>query len=207
MKRRFTIVACVTLICVAFMLALGGYTKSAARTQDKPMCPPEPLAEGTPEVTVIPDVIVLAKDAKLGPVTFNHVKHNSGEYQVNGAAIACITCHHTAQPAADVAKHPGMKTSFPADRTTVLTKELFDKDPKAAGVAACRDCHARENTKPALLDAIPKFKPEGGTELTMTNMQAFHRTCAACHAEVKKAKPDTKAPVQAQCVMCHKKAA
>lgn len=205
MKGRLTIVALATIVA-GVIWALCGDAKIAARTQgDEPMCRIPIPAEQNADVTVMPEVVTLGKDAKLGTVTFNHVKHNSGEYQVNGAAIACISCHHTAQPTAEVAKHPGMKTSFPADRNTTLTKDLFDKDPKAAGVAACRECHARENTKPTLLDSIPKFKPEGGTELNMTNMQAFHRTCTGCHAEVKKAKPDTKAPTQVQCVMCHKK--
>ncbi|MBV9243014.1 MAG: cytochrome c3 family protein [Acidobacteria bacterium] len=205
MKRRLTMVACATFACASLWM-LSGYTTSNARTQDEPMCPPD-IAWLMPDTLVMPEVVTLGKDAKLGQVTFNHMKHNGGEYQVNGAAIACITCHHAAQPASEVAKHPGMKTSFPADRTTTLTKDLFDKDPKAAGVAACRDCHARENTKPNLLDAIPKFTPVGGTELSMTNMQAFHRTCTGCHAEVKKSKPDSKGPTQIQCVMCHKKSA
>lgn len=220
MKMRLMIILGTALVVVA-VFALSnptGSTTSAQGAQSACPCPPTaantmpaatppPVGEPVPAAQTIPEVITLGKDAKLGPVTFNHVKHNSGEYQVNGAAIACTTCHHTAQPVADLAKHPGMKTSWPADRTTVLTKDLFDKDPKAAGVAACRECHARDGMKPNLLAAIPKFKPEGGNEISMTNLQAFHRTCTGCHAEVKKAKPDTKAPTQLQCVMCHKKTA
>ncbi len=157
----------------------------------------------------MPDVVILGKDAKLGQVTFNHVKHNGGTYTLDqNKTIACISCHHTAQPNSEVVKHPPLKTSWPADRTTTLTVELFAKDPKGAGVAACRDCHARTETKPKLLDKIPDVKLEGGTALlSVTNMQAFHRTCAACHAEVKKTKPDSKGPIQSQCMMCHKKTA
>ena len=56
---------------------------------------------------VMPDVVVLGKDAKLGGVTFNHVSHNGGKYSIDGTGpIACIECHHTAQPAADLEKHP-----------------------------------------------------------------------------------------------------
>src|SRR5215207_741662 len=62
----------------------------------------------------MPEVVVLGKDAKLGSVTFNHVSHNGGKYSIDGTGpIACIECHHVAQPAADVAKHPPLKTSWP----------------------------------------------------------------------------------------------
>src|SRR4029453_1972918 len=87
----------------------------------------------------IPDVIVLGKDAKLGQVTFNHVSHNGGKYSIGGTGpIACIECHHTAQPAAEVQKHPPMKTSWPADRTTTLTLELLAKDPNGIGLMPFR---------------------------------------------------------------------
>ena len=156
----------------------------------------------------MPEVITLGQDAKLGQVTFNHTKHNGGEYSIDGGKIACIECHHTAQPAAEVAKHPPLKTSWPADRTTTLTAELFAKDPNAAGVAACRDCHARAEQKPKLIPAIPEIKHESSTALiTLTNQQAFHRACTGCHAEVKKTKPASKGPTAMQCTFCHKKAA
>jgi cytochrome c553 len=161
----------------------------------------------TQEVQKMPEVITLGKDAKLGQVTFNHVKHNGGTYTISpGTPIACITCHHTARPAAEIAKNPPLKTAWPADRTTTLTKELFDKDPKAAGVASCRDCHARQGEKPKLIDAIPEIKHEASAALlSMTNMQAFHRTCAGCHTEVKKTVLTSKGPIQTQCMLCHKK--
>lgn len=165
-------------------------------------------AQQTDELKM-PEVITLGKDAKLGTVTFNHVKHNSGAYTIDQSkTIACISCHHTAQPNSEVVKHPPLKTSWPADRTTTLTADLFAKDPKGAGVAACRDCHAHQDMKPKLLDKTPEIKHEGSTALlTMTNMQAFHRTCAGCHAEVKKTLPASKGPVQMQCMICHKKTA
>lgn len=160
------------------------------------------------EAKTMPEVITLGKDAKLGQVAFSHALHNNGTYTVGGNPIACVTCHHTAQPAADAAKNPLHKTVWPADRTTTLTLDLFKKDAAAAGVAACRDCHARTGEKPKLLSAIPQIKSEtSGDMLAINNQQAFHRTCTGCHAEVKKAKPDSKAPTAAQCTMCHKKAA
>ncbi len=175
---------------------LGLYT--SAQTQ----APPQ-----TQDVPKMPEVLFLGKDAKLGQVTFNHVKHNGGTYSIDkGSPIACTTCHHTARPAAEIAKLPPLQTSWPADRTTTLTADLFSKDPKGAGVAACRDCHARTDEKPKLLDAIPQIKHEGSpAPMAMTNMQAFHRTCIGCHTEVKKTVPLSKAPTQMQCTMCHKK--
>ena len=155
----------------------------------------------------IPDVIVLGKDAKLGQITFNHVSHNGGKYSIDGTGpIACIECHHAAQPASEVQKHPPLKTSWPADRTTTLTAALFAADAKAAGVAACRSCHARAGEIPKLIPAIPEIKHESSTAIiSLTNQQAFHRNCAGCHTEVKKTLPAMKGPTTMQCAMCHKK--
>ena len=158
--------------------------------------------------TTIPDVIVLGKDAKLGQITFNHVSHNGGKYSIDGnGPIACIECHHTAQPSSELQKHPPLKTSWPADRTTTLTADLFAKGAAAAGVAACRNCHARAGETPKLLPAIPEIKHESSTAMIqLTNQQAFHRNCAGCHTEVKKTNPAMKGPTTTQCTMCHKKA-
>jgi hypothetical protein len=164
--------------------------------------------EAEQDVTKIPDVIVLGKDAKLGQVTFNHVSHNGGKYSIDGTGpIACIECHHTAQPAAELAKHPPLKTAWPADRSTTLTADLFIKDPKAAGVAACRDCHARAGATPKLMPAIPSMKHESSAAIiTLTNQQALHRNCAGCHTEISKQNKSTKGPTNMQCTSCHKKA-
>ena len=157
----------------------------------------------------MPEIIMLGKDAKLGQVAFSHVKHNGGAYSiVPGQKIDCVSCHHTAQPASELAKHPPLRTAFPADRTTTLTQEVFDKDPKTAVQATCRDCHAREGMKPNKIDAIPQIKHESSPAIiTMTNMNAFHRACTSCHAEARKTNPAAKGPIQVQCVMCHKKTA
>ena len=157
----------------------------------------------------IPEVIVLGKDAKLGQIMFNHVSHNSGKYSIDGTGpIACIECHHAARPAAEIVKHPPLKTAWPADRTTTLTLELFKKDPASAGVAACRSCHSRVGEIPKLLPAIPEIKHESSTAMiTLTNQQAFHRNCVGCHTEAKKTAPAMKAPSAMQCIMCHKKSA
>jgi cytochrome c553 len=158
----------------------------------------------------LPEVITLGTEAKLGAVKFNHLEHATGNRSADGTKpIACIECHHTAQPAAEAAKHPPHKTAWPADRSTSLTMELLEKDPNAVA-ATCRDCHARADTKPKLLPEIPQVKFEGSAEATvMTNQQAFHHNCAACHDEVVKARPSlTPAPpTSKKCVACHKKTA
>jgi cytochrome c553 len=156
-----------------------------------------------------PEVIILAKEAKLGQVKFNHLDHITRNHSVDGTKpIACVECHHTAQPAAEALKNPPHKMVWPADRTTTLTAELLEKDPNAPAVDACNDCHARADTKPKLLPEIPKLKFEDSTEETvLTNQQAMHRTCGVCHDAVVKARPalTPPPPTSKKCVACHKK--
>jgi hypothetical protein len=156
----------------------------------------------------LPDTIVLAKDAKLGQVTFNHAKHATENRSADlSKPIACVDCHHTAQPAAEAAKVPMHKTAYPADRTTTLTMDLLNSDPNAVG-ATCHDCHAKTGEKPKLLPALPTVKFEGSADATtMNNQQAFHHACGDCHDAVAKAKADTTAPTSKKCTACHKKAA
>jgi len=157
--------------------------------------------------TKAPETMVLSKEAKLGQVAFNHLKHATENRCADlSKPPACVDCHHTAQPAAEAAKHPPHKTAYPADRTTTLTMELLDKDANALG-AKCSDCHARADAKPKLLPEIPTVKFEGSAEPTvMNNQQAFHRTCGECHDVVAKVKPDTTGPTSKKCTACHKKA-
>ncbi len=157
--------------------------------------------------TEIPDVIVMAQEAKIGKVSFSHLNHNGGKYSIGGnGPIACVECHHVAQPEAEVLKHPPLRTAWPADRTTTLTADLFKKDAAAAGVASCRSCHARAGETPKLMPAIPQVKHESSTAMiTLTNQQALHRNCAGCHAEVVKQNKAIKAPTAMQCNACHKR--
>ena len=155
-----------------------------------------------------PEGVVLGPEAKLGTVKFSHLDHITKNRSIEGAKIACIECHHTAQPASEAAKHPPLKTAWPADRTTTLTADQFEKDPTAPEVVACRDCHARADTKPKLLSEIPQIKLEVGTELvTLNNQQAFHRNCAGCHDEIMKTSKDLNPPTSRKCTTCHKRAA
>ena len=152
------------------------------------------------------DVYKLAPDHKLGPVTFSHLSHTTKNYNIAGSGpIQCIECHHVAQPSSEVAKHPPLKTAWPADRTVTLTPATAD-DPATPEVIGCRSCHARANPKPTVWPEIPQIKYEGGTALiTLTNQQAFHRDCAGCHDAAFKERPTIKAPRTTQCTMCHKK--
>jgi cytochrome c553 len=153
------------------------------------------------------ETYVLGSEAKLGAVKFSHADHITKNRSIEGARIACVECHHTAQPAADAAKHPPLKTVWPADRTTTLTLELIEKDQNAVG-AVCRDCHARADTKPKLLPEIPQIKLEVGTELiTLNNQQAFHRNCAGCHDEIVKTSTTLTPPTSKKCTACHKRTA
>jgi cytochrome c553 len=152
-----------------------------------------------------PDVVKLAPEHKLGPVTFNHTNHTTKNYNIEGKGpVTCVECHHTEQPAADIAKRPSLKTAHPADRTTTLTADLFAKTPDAPAVTACRDCHARAGAKPKLLPEVPQIKHEGSTAtITLTNQQAYHRNCGGCHDEAAKQRPGIKAPTTIKCVACH----
>lgn len=156
-----------------------------------------------------PETITMGAEAKLGKVKFNHQDHVTKNRKVDGTAqLECVECHHTAQPASEAVKHPPHKTAWPADRTSTLTAEQLEKDPSAPPVNACRDCHARADTKPKLLPEIPQVKFPGSAEPTiMTNQQALHHNCCDCHAEVAKKKPDATAPTSKKCTQCHKKTA
>ena len=155
-----------------------------------------------------PETIVLAKEAKLGQVTFNHLKHITENRSADGTKpIACVDCHHTAQPASEALKRPPHKTVWPADRTTTLTTELLEKDANAVG-AICTDCHARADAGRHQRSRCPISHEQGSDEPTvMTNQQAFHHKCGGCHDAVAKVKADSTAPTSKKCTACHKKTA
>ena len=193
-------------VLLIFVIAFGLAPLIVSKTNPPPRAG-EPQAAATP--LKMPTTLTLSPEAKLGAVAFNHAAHATGKRNIAGTGpIACVECHHAAQPAAEVAKHPPLKTAYPAARTTTLTAELVEKDPAAVGVVGCRSCHARAGTKPTAMPEIPSIKHEGSpAAITLTNQQAFHRSCASCHDEVMKQRPDVKAPRTQQCTACHKKAA
>jgi cytochrome c553 len=161
----------------------------------------------SPEGKKPQDVYELAREGKLGKVTFSHVNHITKNRNLDATGpVACVECHHTAQPASELAKYPPLKTPFPADRTTTLTAELLAKDPKADGGLTCIKCHARAGMKPESWPEIPNIKHETSTAvLTLTNQQAFHRNCAGCHDLVVKSRKDMNPPTSMKCGGCHKK--
>jgi hypothetical protein len=153
-----------------------------------------------------PAKVELATAAKLGKVTFDHAAHSTQNRNIAGTGpIACTECHHVEQPAAEAAKHPPLKTVWPADRTVTLTADSI-KDAATPPVVGCRNCHARQGEKPAVLPAIPEIKAEySAAMIALTNQQAFHRTCGGCHDQVLKQRADAKAPGTKKCMECHKK--
>ena len=153
------------------------------------------------------EVYELAKESKLGKVTFNHLNHITKNRNLDATGpIACVECHHTAQPASELAKLPPLKTAFPPDRTTTLTADLLAKDPNTLGGATCIKCHARTGMKPEMWPEIPQIKHEVSTAVvTLTNQQAFHRNCAGCHDQVVKSRKDVNPPTSMKCASCHKK--
>lgn len=158
------------------------------------------------------DEYILSADAKkpadAPPVPFNHKTHSEKNYSIDGTKqIACVECHHTDQPAAQVVKDPPLKTAWPADRTTTLTIDLLAKDPKAPDVISCRSCHAQEGAKPKVAAAgpdIPKVTYEGDTDATeLDNEEAYHRNCNTCHDQAVEARKGLKIPTSQECVKCH----
>ena len=142
--------------------------------------------------------------AKSIAVTFSHVNHSTKNYSVDGTKlIGCAECHHTDQPASEAAKHPPLKSAYPADRTVTLTAETA-KDAKTPKVETCRACHAQEGDKPKLLEAIPEVTYEGDTDPTvLTNEEAYHRNCNTCHDEATAKRKLTTAPTTNECIKCH----
>ncbi len=142
--------------------------------------------------------------AKAISVPFSHLNHATKNYSADGkSTIGCVECHHTDQPAAEAAKHPPLKSAYPADRTVTLTAETA-KDPKTPEVQTCRACHAQEGDKPKLLGAIPEVTYEGDTDPTvLTNEEAFHRNCNICHDDATEKRKLTTAPTSKECIKCH----
>lgn len=195
--RLLVFVGVLAVVCSIGIVSFAKRAKSGAT--------PKPTPTPVAKQQRIPEVITLAQNSKLGSVRFNHVKHNGGEYNADGP-ITCIQCHHTAVSPDDLVRIPPHTTVWPAGRTTSLTAELFAEDPKKAGVAACRDCHAREGQKPKLLERIPVIKdPETETDTIITNQVAFHSSCDVCHFEIGFRNSKTKAPSVTNCTSCHKR--
>ena len=184
LKLSIVAIAFVCLLCVAF-----GCNNSVLRS-------------ASASLTAQSEYKLATQSKKQPSVTFSHDSHTTKNYSVDGTKpIGCVECHHTEMPAAEVAKHAGMKTAYPADRTVTLTAETA-KDAKTPDVQTCWACHAHGDEKPKLIDASPEFTPEGESDpLTLNAEEAFHRNCIGCHTEAV-AKRKAKAPTN--CNECHK---
>ena len=199
-RRGFTakMRSAITLTALVFCFWLIANAGDSSFTQE---------TAATQEARKPQDVYLLAKDSKLGAVQFSHANHVTKNRNLDATGpVACIECHHTAQPLAEVLKTPPLKTAWPADRTTTLTAELLAKEPDPLGGVTCHSCHTRTGTKPEKWPEIPQIKHEASTAVvTLTNQQAFHRNCAGCHDEVVKHRKDVKPPTSLKCTGCHKK--
>jgi len=91
-------------------------------------------ATSPPDGRKPPEVRMMGTEAKLGVVKFSHLDHVTKNRSIEGGKIACIECHHTAHPASEAAKHPPLKTGWPADRTSTFTADQFERDPTAPEV-------------------------------------------------------------------------
>ena len=185
------VVTLTSLICLWLLTGFNTFTRNTLAQEGK-----------KPQ-----DVYELAQESKMGKVTFSHINHVTKNRNLDATGnVACVECHHTAQPASALAKLPPLKTALPADRTTTLTAELLAKDPNALGGATCVKCHARAGMKPEAWPEIPQIKLEVSTAVvTLTNQQAFHRNCAGCHDQVVKSRKDVSPPTSMKCAGCHKK--
>lgn len=151
---------------------------------------------------VQPKDVTLDKDSqsdKYGEVAFSHTNHATKNYSVDGkSTIACIECHHTDQPKANL--KPPLVTS---ERDVVLTAAVLD-DPKSTPVKTCRACHlqAGDDSKPT-----PSVTYPGKTApVKLTNELAYHTNCNTCHDAAIKARADLKGKIPGtnDCAKCHK---
>ena len=140
-----------------------------------------------------------------GEVRFDHTRHSTKNYSIDGKGlIACVECHHTDQPKAAAAKLPPLESADPPDRTTTLTADLLATDPSAPDIKECRACHSPRGEKPRAWPEIPKVIYEGETEsVTMTNEEAYHHNCNACHDQALILRPSLRIPSSQECATCH----
>lgn len=194
---------CITLVALTCYLVLAfGCNTSSLKSASASL---SAVIDGR----VPKDDYLLSTNAKkpdeAPPVPFSHANHANKNYSIDGTRpITCVECHHTDQPASEAAKNPPLKSAFPADRTTTLTADLLQKDPKAPDVLGCQACHAQEGSKPRSWPEMPKILYEGDTDPTYLNSEeAYHRNCNSCHDQVAELRPKAKLPTSKQCAECH----
>jgi hypothetical protein len=160
-----------------------------------------PLVQATESKTQ-PKEVVLSKDSqsdKYGEVPFNHENHSIKNYNAEGtAALTCVECHHTDQPAANL-KAP-LKTS---ERAAVLTTAALEA-ADAKGVKKCRACHLQAGDDSAPMPTIQY--PDKPAPTKLNNEVAYHLNCNICHDRAIAARPALKGKVPGSndCFPCHK---
>ncbi len=154
----------------------------------------------------IPKTFTLAKDSvsEYGEVAFDHDSHAFKNYSPDGKSVmGCVQCHHTDQPKS--ALKPPLVTS---ERDVVMTLETWKASPQK--VNNCRTCHFQDGNVPD-----GKTMPQGiyasgakSTTVDMTNQEAYHRNCNACHDAAFKLRPELKSKpgfaTTKDCTVCHK---
>lgn len=177
------------LACIALVVAGSNSRLSSAQT-------PEMQSKTQPKE------VVLDKDSqsdKYGEVAFSHENHSTKPYNPDGKSVlACVECHHTDQPAADL--KPPLKTS---GRTVVLTTaSLAAADAKP--VKSCRACHLQAGDDSSPIPAVTY--PDKPTPTKLTNEIAYHTNCNICHDKAIAARPPLKGkiPRSSDCAACHK---
>ena len=176
--------------CLA-VVVVGSRAGSTTTPQDVPK-----------ESKTQPKEVVLGKDSqsdKYGEVPFNHEKHATKTYSVDGKSVLnCVECHHTDQPA--TALVAPLKTS---ERGVALTAKLLEAaDTKP--VKSCRACHLQAGDDSA---TIPSVTYAGKTTPSkLTNEVAYHTNCNICHDKAITARPTLKGKVPGSndCLPCHK---
>ena len=148
-----------------------------------------------------PKKVKLAADSlddKWGEVAFDHETHTLKNYSPDGKSTgACVECHHTDQPKANL--KPTLVTS---ERNVALTAEVL-KDVAAGPVKMCRACHlqAGDDSKP-----VPVITKDS-KQMKVDNEVAYHTNCFACHDAAIKARPDLATKISGSdpkgCVKCH----
>ena len=147
-----------------------------------------------------------SQDPRWGEVTFNHANHADKNYNPDGKTrTTCVVCHHTDQP--KTALKPPDKTADPENRTVALTADNYSK-ADTAPVKTCRSCHLQKGDDSKEIPEVTYPDKEEPTRLT--NENAYHINCRACHDEAIKLRPDLKPKIggsgtdATECVKCHK---
>jgi cytochrome c553 len=209
MKSRSLVILVIALGCLSVAVA---YNTAASLDGINPPHALDTAGKTIPDSSATqPDKpIILSKDSndpKWGEfkpdATFDHTKHNTDvTHTLDGKTLtACVYCHHTEQPM-PVAGKPYLKKSV---RTEVLTAAQLETSKQA--VNSCRHCHFQEAT--AATDEFPpksvKYPREMGLPPSgkLTNDNAYHLRCIACHDAAMKRDSKLKAPQG--CGDCHSK--